>query len=339
LVNGSVFPASSIAAGGYVVGIDGSVSYYASSCAIHAVTGAVVCWGNNDFGQTTPPASVDGTDGTASAIAMGGTHGCAIQAGSGAVVCWGAVPTPPASVDGRAGTASAITAGLGFSCAIQAGTGAAVCWGGPTPPASVDGTAGTVSAIAAGYNFVCAIQAGTAAVVCWGPDELDLSPPPASVDGTRGSAIAIAAGTTHALAIAAPLRVTIDVKPRRANDPIQLRSRGVIPVAILGSATFDVNEIDVSTLAFGPGGASPKRKKGVAFVDLNRDGFVDLVARYPTRQTGISVGVSEACLTGELLDGTPFDGCETIRMCRPHGKGRRSPAPFCPSRASHPHRR
>jgi alpha-tubulin suppressor-like RCC1 family protein len=32
-------------------------------------------------------------------------------------------------VDGTAGTASAIAAGLYHSCAIQAGTGAVVCWG------------------------------------------------------------------------------------------------------------------------------------------------------------------------------------------------------------------
>src|SRR5262245_54128437 len=30
---------------------------YAHSCAIQAGSGAVVCWGNNDFGQATPPYS------------------------------------------------------------------------------------------------------------------------------------------------------------------------------------------------------------------------------------------------------------------------------------------
>src|SRR5262249_56564345 len=49
---------------------------YEHSCAIQAGTGAVVCWGNNDFGQATPPSSVDGTAGTASAIAAGGAEFC-----------------------------------------------------------------------------------------------------------------------------------------------------------------------------------------------------------------------------------------------------------------------
>src|SRR5262245_547872 len=55
------------------------------SCAIQASTGAVVCWGDDGYGQATPPPSVDGSAGTGSAIAAGGWHSCAIQAGTGAV--------------------------------------------------------------------------------------------------------------------------------------------------------------------------------------------------------------------------------------------------------------
>jgi hypothetical protein len=33
------------------------------SCAVQAGTGAVVCWGENFFGEATPPASVNGTAG------------------------------------------------------------------------------------------------------------------------------------------------------------------------------------------------------------------------------------------------------------------------------------
>jgi hypothetical protein len=50
---------------------------------------------------------VDGSVGTASAIAAGAYHNCAIKAGSGAVVCWGLTSagraTPPPSVDGTIG--------------------------------------------------------------------------------------------------------------------------------------------------------------------------------------------------------------------------------------------
>src|SRR5262245_63778607 len=44
------------------------------SCAIQAGTGAVICWGDNSFGQAMPPPSVNGTSGTAAAIAVGEVH-------------------------------------------------------------------------------------------------------------------------------------------------------------------------------------------------------------------------------------------------------------------------
>src|SRR5262249_59871238 len=85
--------------------------------AIQAGTNAVVCWGLDNVGQATPPPSVDGTAGSASAIAAGLEHSCAIQAATGAVVCWGGndegQATPPPSVDGTGGTASAVAAGGG----------------------------------------------------------------------------------------------------------------------------------------------------------------------------------------------------------------------------------
>ncbi len=184
--------------------------------------GPVVEWG----AQATPPPSVDGREGTASAIAAGSFHSCAIQAGSdaadsGAVVCWGdnssGQATPPPSVDGSsAGTASAIAAGGRHSCAIEAGSGAVVCWGDSSygqarPPRSVNGRVrpgslqvpGRASAIAAGGNHGCAIQADTGAVVCWGYNYSGQATPPPSVDGTNGTASAIAAGSDHSCAIQA----------------------------------------------------------------------------------------------------------------------------------------
>lgn len=122
-----------------------------------------------------------------------------------------------------------------------------------------------------------------------------------------------AAETTTIVSIAA-----IDIKPGSDVNPVNPFADGVIPVAILGSQTFDVATVDVTTLAFGPDGAAPAHPQGGHFADVNEDGFIDLLSHYRTQETGIVKGDTEMCLTGETLDGISFGDCDPVHtqpMC------------------------
>lgn len=111
--------------------------------------------------------------------------------------------------------------------------------------------------------------------------------------------------------------VAIDIKPDSYPNSINPNSRGVIPVAILGSDTFNVADIDVTTLAFGPSGAPIAHLNG-HLQDVNYDGIMDLVTHYRTRDTGIACGDESATLTGGTIDGQPIEGTDSIQTvgCR-----------------------
>ena len=134
--------------------------------------------------------------------------------------------------------------------------------------------------------------------------------------------------------------VEIDVRPLGRFDGVFENGAGELPVAILGSATFDVSQVDPATAKFGPAAASAVEADGgteaprgllarlralfaelLREADVNADGEPDLTLRYRVAETGLVAGDVEACLRGELLDGTVFEGCGDVRVLPACGAG------------------
>jgi len=110
--------------------------------------------------------------------------------------------------------------------------------------------------------------------------------------------------------------VNISVKPGSGSSPINPKSHGTIPVAILSTTTFDaVTSVDTATLTFGRTGT----EQSLGFCnpggeDVNGDGLLDLVCHFDSQATGFKAGDTLGILTGKTLLGTPILGQDTIRI-------------------------
>jgi len=115
--------------------------------------------------------------------------------------------------------------------------------------------------------------------------------------------------------------VEIDIHPGSDPNSINLCSNGTVPIAIFGSATFDVHEVDTTTLRFAEAAVKVVGKKDpqelCSFEDVNGDLVDDLVCHFVIADiAGIDGESSSAELVGELLDGTAFRGTDSIRTVK-----------------------
>ena len=112
------------------------------------------------------------------------------------------------------------------------------------------------------------------------------------------------------------LKVAIDIKPGSDPNCFNNDGHGVIPVAILGSGTLDVNDVDISTLELdGQAVAVRGRNKIMCHIeDTDGDGLDDLVCQIEDEDGTYAQGDGIGTLTGALNDEaeTPIMGTDSI---------------------------
>jgi len=138
------------------------------------------------------------------------------------------------------------------------------------------------------------------------------------------------------------LWVAVDIKPGSCPNPLNLKSKGVLPVAILGTDDYDVTTIDPNSIGFSIGDvnvwairysyedvAAPVSDENECECTVEGpDGYTDLTLKFETQAIVEALGeVTDGeewilLLTGVLHDDTPIEAedCIVIRSKSKPGK-------------------
>ncbi len=149
----------------------------------------------------------------------------------------------------------------------------------------------------------------------------------------------------------AALTASLDIKPGSCPNSFNRNSHGVLPVALVGTDTFDVAQVDISSIqlsrADGVGGsvaphegppgphsefedaATPFDGQPCDCHELEGDGVTDLSMKFKTDDVVAALELNdlpagdlvELVVDGTLLDGTPFSGRDCVRLVPPGTPG------------------
>jgi hypothetical protein len=162
------------------------------------------------------------------------------------------------------------------------------------------------------------------------PNGINTSADPEASAGSGGDCITWGA---QIISVKTGLNANVDVKPGSCPNSFNVNNRGVLPVAILGSAGFDVSNIDPSTVTLN--GVSPNNSGSISDVsmpygqfqddcyDCNQGGpdlMNDLVLHFSSQAVAATLGSVSMndCISveiaGEFYDGTTFVGSDILRI-------------------------
>ena len=135
--------------------------------------------------------------------------------------------------------------------------------------------------------------------------------------------------------------VFVDIKPGSCPNPLNLKLKGVLPVAILGTEEFDVASIDPASIRLSKEGvegevaplrwsyedvATPFEGELCDCWDLNDDGYMDLTIKFKAQEVVNTLELDENAgetihltLKGNLVgagpeEGTPIQGQDCVRI-------------------------
>jgi len=132
------------------------------------------------------------------------------------------------------------------------------------------------------------------------------------------------------------LPVPIDIKPESCPNPLNVKKKGVLSVAILGTVAFDVNQVDPATVElegvsplrwaledvatpYGGDPIDPAEEPDCSLCTTEgSDGYMDLTLKFDTQEVVAALGAVEdgqclvLTLTGFLFGGEEIVGEDVI---------------------------
>lgn len=132
------------------------------------------------------------------------------------------------------------------------------------------------------------------------------------------------------------IEVSVDIKPGNCPNPLNIKSKGMLPVAIAGTADLDVTQIDPASIRLI--GIAPSRSSIEDVVTPSEpfvgkediydcsiegpDGYSDIILKLCTQEIVAALGevkdgeVVTFELTGKLYDGTPIKGEDLVTILK-----------------------
>ncbi|TVM00363.1 MAG: hypothetical protein CV087_14655 [Candidatus Brocadia sp. WS118] len=104
----------------------------------------------------------------------------------------------------------------------------------------------------------------------------------------------------------------IDIIPGNDTNPINLKSKGVIPVGILTTDGFNATSVDPFSVVFGPNEAREADQQG-QIEDVDGDGDMDLKLDFRVQEAGIRCDDTSLSLRGQTFDGEAIAGVDFIK--------------------------
>ena len=121
------------------------------------------------------------------------------------------------------------------------------------------------------------------------------------------------------------IQVAVDIRPDSDSNPINLRSPGRLPVAILAADDFDVAKVDPSTVTLGNDdgidtGIATRRNGSLmaSLEDVDDDGDLDLVMLFDKQallsNSDLDENTTELTLNGETFGGRAIQGGDSVNI-------------------------